>query len=97
ILFVRRVPGLHYARQRAAHFRDGPTCRTEIQKHRAAISAHEDIVGRDVPVQKIVRVHHLESSSKGATMRSSSSCEGGLPKLRSHASKPSPSSNRMTM
>lgn len=34
--------------------------RAEIDQHRRAIGAHEDVVGRDIPMKHVVAVNELE-------------------------------------
>ena len=65
VLLVRRVAGLDDAGERAAHLGDGPPRRTEIEQHRAAVGAHDDVVGRDVAMQEVLRVHHLQRVEQG--------------------------------
>ena len=60
VLLVRGIARLDDARERAAHLRHGPARRPEVEQHGGAVRAHDDVVGGDVAVQEVGRVHHLE-------------------------------------
>ena len=60
ILLVRRVAGLDDAGHRAAHLGDGAARGTEVEQHGRAVAAHDDVVGGDVAMQEVLRVHHLQ-------------------------------------
>src|SRR2546421_4335662 len=60
VLLVRRVAGLDDAGHGAAHLGDGSPRRTEVEQHRRAVSAYDDVVGSDVPMQEVLSVQYLQ-------------------------------------
>ena len=57
---MRRVAGLDDARHGAGHLGDRPPRGAEVEQHRRAVGAHDDVVGGDVAVQEVLAVHHLQ-------------------------------------
>ncbi len=60
VLLVRAVAGFHDARERAAHLGHRATCGAKVEQHGRAVAAHDDVVGGDVAVQEVGRVHHFQ-------------------------------------
>ena len=97
ILLVRRVAGLDDARERPAHLGNRPPRRAEIQQHRAAVGAHDDVVGRDVAMQEVGRVHHFQRVEQRRDDRIQLVLRGRPAEAFSQASKLCPCSKRITM
>ena len=57
---MRRVAGLDDAGERAAHLGHRAARGAEIEQHGRAVGADDDVVGGDVAVQEVGRVHHLQ-------------------------------------
>ena len=60
ILLLRGVAGLDDAGQRMAPLGDRAPRRAEIEQHGRAIGADDDVVGRDIAMQEVRGVHHLQ-------------------------------------
>ena len=60
-----RIAGLDDAGQRAAHLGDRTPRGAEIEQHGRAVGAHDDVVGGDVAMQEVGRVHHLQRVEQG--------------------------------
>src|SRR5581483_4304836 len=59
-LLVRGVSVLDDAGERMAHFRHRPSRGAEVQQHRRSVRPDDDVVGGNVAMKEILRVHHLE-------------------------------------
>ena len=97
VLLVRGVAGLDDAGGRAAHLRHRPARGAEIEQHRGAVGANEDVVGGDVAMQEIGRVDQLQRIEQRRREPIQLSCVGGRPRALSQASRLSPCSKRITM
>ncbi len=60
VLLLRRIAGFDDAGEGTAPLGNRTPRRSEIEQHRRAVGAHDDVVGGDVAVQEILRVHHLQ-------------------------------------
>ena len=60
ILLMRGIASFDDAGHPSAHICHRLPRSTEIQQHRTAIGAHDDVVGSDVAMEEILAVHQLE-------------------------------------
>src|SRR5690606_24834274 len=60
VLLVRAVTGLHQCTDRPRMARDVTARRPEVDQHRRAVAADDDVVRRDVAMQEVSVVNDLE-------------------------------------
>src|ERR1700730_296431 len=59
VLLERRVPRFDNAGQHAAPSCYSPPCRAEVEEHRTAVRAPNDVVRSNVAMQKVLRMHYF--------------------------------------
>ena len=60
VLLVRRIADLDDAGERAAHLGHRPPCGAEVEQHRRAVLADQDVVRSDVAMQQVGCVQRLQ-------------------------------------